>query len=130
MASSLRCWSKGRQLEAHREEVHEQLVRRVRIELHTELDPHHVTLGWCVPEVLPDPVLGLCLVQVLLVLLLLGAGQLGGVLVSGVVGDHRAQPGVLSAAEPAAYRPVAAVGHLSDNTYVDTARGIQNYLGL
>ena len=118
------------QLEAHFEETQEQLVGGVRVVFHAELDPHHVTQGRYVPEVHPDPALGRWLGQGVLELLLLGAGQLGGVLVSGVPGGHRVQPGALSAAEPAAHRPVAAVDHLNDNTYVDTTRGIQNGLGL
>ena len=60
----------------------------------------------------------------------MGAGELGSVLVAGVPGDNRVQPGAPPAAQPAAHRPAAAADHLSDNTHADTTRGIQNGLSL
>ena len=117
-------------LEAHTEEAHEQLVGGVGGALHTEFYPHHVAQGRHVPEVRLDAGLRRRSAQGLLELLLLGAGELGGVLITRVPGHHRAQPGRPLARQPVPNRSPAPVNHLGDNAHVNTARSVKNGLGL
>ena len=64
------------------------------------------------------------------ILLLLGAGELGGVLITRVPGHHRAQSGRPPARRPVPNRSLAPVNHLDNNTHVNTARSVKNSLGL
>ena len=81
------------QLEAHPAELQQQLVGGVRLVLDVKQDLHDAAQGRHVPEVRLDAGLRRRSAQGLLELLLLGAGELGGVLITRVPGHHRAQPG-------------------------------------
>ena len=119
-----------RKLEAHTEEAHEQLVGGVGGVLHTGFYLHHVAQGRHIPEVRLDAGLRRRSAQGLLELLFLGAGELGGVLIAGVPGHHRAQSGQPPARQPVPNCSLAPANHLGNNAHVNTARSVKNGLGL
>ena len=110
------------QLEAHPAELQQQLVGGVRLVLDVKQDLHDAAQGRHVPEVRLDAGLRRRSAQGLLELLLLGAGELGGVLITRVPGHHRAQPGRPPARRPVPNRSLTPVNHLGNNTHVNTTK--------
>ena len=109
-------------LEAHTAELQQQLVGGVRLVLDVKQDLHDVAQGRHVPEARLDAGLRRRSAQGLLELLLLGAGELGGVLITRVPGHHRAQPGWPPARRPVPNRSPAPVNHLGNNAHVNTTK--------
>ena len=115
-------------LEAHTAELQQQLVGGVRLVLDVKQDLHDVTQRRHVPEARLDAGLRRRSAQGLLELLLLGAGELGGVLITRVPGHHRAAGRRLAGQSRTVL--LLPVNPLGDNAHVNTTRSVKNSLGL
>lgn len=89
----------------------------------------HVPQGGDVSEVGLDAGLRWWQAQDFLELLLLGAGEFRGVLISGVTGHDGMQSGAPPVREPFLHGSLALVDHFSDNTHVDAGGRVENRLG-